>query len=785
MDIFIGYAKADVNVRESMGSAADKLAELAETRNVVTWEDLHVDGKLIINDVLQAIDNSQLGIFDVTSMNENVLFELGYTVGQGKSVVITKDGDNLDSDKLFREFALLTTTGYTTYLNSGDLYSKLSALVAAPPPPLLKALLGETKRSLDWGRMLYIPSMKEDEPSRKLSRLLDSYTDLPLETLDIDEYGTSPLAWLVQQVWLSDYFLAHLTPKSSYLADTSNRRVSLLAGIALGLSKSIRVVSWNRDDVALDYRDLRIAYATSKDVVTRVEEWLSGLPLGISQGKTRVRRHMSIDLSALRFGSHVAETDADGLDRYFVETRDYLDVVDAAAVIFTGRKGTGKTANMLQAAESLRTDARNLVCVIKPASYELESLSILLKRVTSSHVGDYIIEGVWKYLLYTEVAATVVRHQEQLAAGIASGSAIDKLRISLNRDHAGVDATFSVRLERLIDNLNVDLGEGLSEDKIAETRAIIGRSLYAGNIKELRALLTRALEGKNRVAVLIDNLDKAWERGADLGVLAKLILGLLTAVGRVQDEFTRDRDSGAVKVKFTLTAFLRSDIYSYVRDHAREPDKITTAEIEWRDKTLLARVLEDRFLAARTDSSKASDLWDQYFVSQLGGVPSKDYILGRVQPRPRDLVFFANAAVAAATNSKHALIGQDDVDRAEVAYSQFAYEALLVEGVAVGIDMDGLLMNFIGEADVLSRSEIQTILIDGGVNANDIEERLDLLRQNGFLGIEVADQEFDFGGTAGEIRRADIRSSKLVKKSGRERRYTIHPSYRRHLLIDE
>lgn len=123
----------------------------------------------------------------------------------------------------------------------------------------------------------------------------------------------------------------------------------------------------------MDYRDLRIAYVNSKNLAERAELWLAGLKFDKVK-KRRVGTHLPSELAALRFGNHVAEADAEGLEEYFVETRDFLDVVEGTATIFTGRKGTGKTASMLQAAATLRRDARNLVCVIKPASYEPEAL---------------------------------------------------------------------------------------------------------------------------------------------------------------------------------------------------------------------------------------------------------------------------------------------------------------------------------------------------------------------------------------------------------------------------
>jgi len=782
--LFFGYASADTNARESLQAASLRLADFAQVEQSLTWEDLQVDGKLIINDVLEAIEKCTMGVFDVTSMNNNVLFELGAAIGMGKSIAITRESDNQTTERLFREFALLTTTGYTGYNNSDEIVGKLSGLLAVPPPPLLETMLGDANNPTVGNRLLYVPSMKEDEASRGLSRLLDGHKSLEVFPLLLDEHGTSPLAWLTQVIYSSPFTLFHMTPADAYLADVFNRRCALLAGISIGMGLHARLVMRSSDPVAMDYRDLRIAYTNSKVLLERTETWLTGLKVDSSRPQ-RARKHLPSELAALRFGNHVAEADAEGLETYFVETRDFLDVIEGNATVFTGRKGTGKTASMLQAASALRQDARNLVCVVKPASYELEALCDLLQRISVSHIGDYLIEGVWKYLLYTEVAGVLVRQAESTPAGILGGSPVDEVRKALEDVHQGSAASFSARLEDLIRNLNLDFDTSVAESGVEETRRAIGRMLYGGHIKRLRKLLAEALGRKTRVALLIDNLDKAWERGADLETMSSVIFGLLTAVGRVSDEFAREYGDDHKRLRFTLTAFLRSDIYAYVREHAREPDKINASEIEWRDRDLLARVLEDRFLAVRNERTEAGELWTQYFAKDLRGIPSRDYILSRVQPRPRDLVFFANSAVLQATNARHHVIDESDVDKAEVAYSQFAYEALLVEGVAVGIDMEALLMCFVGERGRLSASEIRNVMREGGMSDDSHADYIRILRQHGFLGLEVSPGAYDFGGTSGELKKADILAAKLQKTAGTRRSYEIHPAYRRHLLIEE
>ncbi|GAA2368181.1 P-loop ATPase, Sll1717 family [Dactylosporangium salmoneum] len=781
--LFFGYSMDPPLLSEAMRNTAVELGRNRQVAHAVTWEDLVVDGRLIVNEVEAAIDRCTLGIFELSTLSHNVLFEVGLAIGKRKRVAILLDSQDAQATRNLRDFALLTTTGLTSYRNSSDLVTSILEILKSPTVPLWEDLTGGIELPTpDPSKLFYIPSFKEDEASQKLSRLLHSYGNFDVLTADFDEYGGSPLAWFVEEIYTSSVAIFHLTPERAYLSDTANNRASLLAGIARGIGREVLIIVENSAKTAIDYRDLALKYRYAGELERQAGSWVDNIRRP-PQRVRRPRKHLNVELAALRFGNHVAESDQEGLDHYFVETRDYRDVVDAAATVFTGKKGTGKTANMLQAAETLRADARNLVCVVKPASYELEALLEVLRRVESRHLGDYVIEGLWKYLLYTEVSARGIEEAEKRPAGILRGSPIDALRECMEEQHGGADTSFSVRLERLVKSLEGVLTKGVDEHDVESSRQRVNTALYGSTLKGLRSAIGVALADRQRIAVLVDNLDKAWHKGADLELLSRLLLGLLTVIGRIVDEFKKE-SSRKTPVNVTLTVFLRSDIFAFVRTHAREPDKIATVEIEWRDRDLLARVLEERFLASWQTSTNSNGLWETAFTATVKGLPTRDYMLSRVQPRPRDLVFFANSAVLRASNAKHDHVTESDILLAENAYSTFAFEALLVEGVAAQVDLEPILIEFAGEGSVLTENRLATLL--RGIRQKSSEaEIVRVLRRLGFLGIEIGEMSFDFGGSEGEMRRADVLAKKLGKARRKPARYQIHPAYRPYLEISE
>lgn len=137
---------------------------------------------------------------------------------------------------------------------------------------------------------------------------------------------------------------------------------------------------------------------------------------------------------------------------------------------------------------------------------------------------------------------------------------------------------FSVRLEASIDRL-LSMPEATS---IEGHRRTISEKLHGDMLPRLKAAIGSLISGKNRVIVLIDNLDKAWDQTQDLSRVSDLLLGLLSVSGRIASDFDRDPTFRG-KTNFSLVLFLRSDIYAAMIRHAHERDKVPIRRIFWDD----------------------------------------------------------------------------------------------------------------------------------------------------------------------------------------------------------
>ncbi|MAE71071.1 MAG: hypothetical protein CME06_11465 [Gemmatimonadetes bacterium] len=557
-------------------------------------------------------------------------------------------------------------------------------------------------------------------------------------------------------------------------------RQSFVAGLAYGLNKSLLMLSESDVLAPLDYRDLLRRYDNARNAKTELDVWLDPVEKEFAretdQAKSRAHTiRLASELKGLRFGEYIAENESrDKLDACFVPTAAYNAAIEGTTTLFVGRKGSGKSANLLRLERELAGDSRNLVCVIKPVAYEMQGLVDLLRKYEKRDSKGYAVDALWKYVLYTEIARTLrarldKRHNSTWTDSEQwFGQYVDQQGDIILDD-------FSVRLENCVDLL-LEGRTGEWEDKVKDTRLGISEALHVNALGGLLKALGPAMERIGRVCILIDNLDKAWERSADISVLAELILGLLGIAQRVPRDLRLGKVGGRA-VEASLAVFLRSDIFDNVRRVAREPDKLLSTRLDWSDPEMLVRVLEERFMVGREDSADPRQLWDRYFCESVQGKSTREYLLSTILPRPRDLIFFTNACVSVAVNRGHGRVEPGDIEEAEKQYSQYALESVLVESTGEEIDMEGVTFAFADGEQVVSETDVTDVLSGAGVSAKEHLRVIDRLCGLTFLGPEVGDGIYNYCEDAQAYKLAQVRASSFARRSERGRRWRIHPAF--------
>jgi hypothetical protein len=743
-----------------------------------TWEDLHVQGKILIEAITRKIDASDALFAEVSDLNFNVLFEAGYALTRNKQLWLGLDETDTEALRNWKDIGILSTVGRVDYSGSAD--SLAAQCIGAEPvnldePTLLETLLvGGRSRQAE---AVFAPTMPTKfQAAISLESFLERQSHLTILGAG-DDLGLAPLDFYVKEIYRSSAAVLHLLAPNRIRAREHNARASFLAGIAYGFSIPLLMVVEEGFESPLDYRDLLFVYDSTSELLEHVRTWLDSLPKPAGSNKRLGRLALDIELPIRSFGQYVAEYEREELTDYFVETSEFRSILAGDAKVFVGRKGTGKTATMSQAVIELRRDRRNLVVPVKPSAYELAGLIELVHGLDSESQSEYLMLSLWNYLLYTEIAVRTVKHASEKPAGTGTDTQLPALTRELDELGIDIDDDLSTRLERAINQLTAD-----KRRENEPLQQFVGRRLRLHKLGHLRELVLRTLRDFDRVAVLIDNLDKAWEKGADYRVMGRFILSLLSAIGKVEKEFSKP--PGQLQPALvTLTVFLRTDIYDAISKFAREPDKVGVLTVRWQDSELLVRVLEERYAANRLQKkgSPSFDMWEEVLDREVRGLPTRDYLLWRTLPRPRDFIYFANAALTTAINRKHSRITAGDVAFAEKVYSRFAIEALLVESDAEVFDLEEILYEFAGLDSTISESSLRALLTD----SSDIDQDvlLDWLVRTSFLGVEVRPGEFIHVEGETDSKRQLKVAARYANRNSAEVHFRVHPAFRAFLEV--
>jgi len=705
---FFAYPSTPPGIPPTIAAAIAGI-NATQRASIKSWEEMRVSGKVIIGEICEAIDDADFLCADITGINPNVMFEIGYAIATDKRIWVIRDESYTDAKKEFDQVRLLTTTGYTPYTNSQDIIKGFfhdrphETLEETVWRLSVESVLAATTTEK---QILYLKERHETEASIRAGRALED-SKIPLTIDEPREMTAHPAYWYAQQLWDSLGLLAHFCSSAREGFRLHNARYSLVCGMARGFKVSTLMISEQDDLLApMDYRDSLRHYTTPKEAGNAVDEWL--LPIRqedraletIKANRTRALQ-LATELKDfhLQLGDYIAEDESSSLNSYFVETTVSQDILNGTQNVFVGRKGTGKSANLIHASDVIGADLQNLVCLIKPVGYEIEGLVRLFAGYSRKDIKGYVIESLWKFMLYTELARAAAEQINQVELWRLTEEDSKALVDLLEDEKRAFAGDFSVRLERAVKRLHL-VPEIDASDAF---RKGISEALHIAAIGKVRTLLARVLTRKKQVILLVDNLDRSWTKGADLAQLADFLLGLLNAAARVAEELSRSGKE-RMPVNFSSAIFLRSDIFERVQVAAREPDKLSFTRLRWDDDEILLRVIEERYIASHGTESDPADMWRRYFCPQVRGVSTREYLVNQILKRPRDIVYLVKSAVSFAVNRKHDRVEEKDILDAEDAYSQYALDSILVEnGISIP-QLENVLEQFSGAPAILDHS---------------------------------------------------------------------------------
>lgn len=288
--------------------------------------------------------------------------------------------------------------------------------------------------------------------------------------------------------------------------------------------------------------------------------------------------------------------------------------------------------------------------------------------------------------------------------------------------------------------------------------------------------------------VLIDNLDKAWDRSENTRFLCYFFLGLLSAMRRISSDFgNRPDPTDAVKV--SLCVFIRADIFEMVLQQAREPDKIQFQRISWDDRHRLRVMADSRLLAAAglsSDEVSPDVVWRRFFAESVFGTNIHDFIFAVILPRPRDLLYFLRSAISAAVNRRHEKVEESDLLKAEEDYSEFVYQSVFVELREKLPHFEAIVEELMGSHAIIDEAQLRAAIAKGlGGSDKGIADVVEALALSSFLEIDVPSKGFVSVSDDKEYARLYRAALNLSERNRQPVRFRIHRAFHKTLLISD
>ena len=753
-------------INEALRKASDRSIEIE------SWRAMDINGSFISSKIEEKIRGSDVLVAEIGALNFNVTYEIGFAIGLGKAIVLTKNKSIKEKAPTIRDVGIFDTIGYSEYENSDELVQILLHPVSN------KLFTGVKKLNKKAPIYLLETKNKTDFSTRITSRIKKAR--LFYRSFDPNETPRLSAHDAIKQISESLGVVVPLLSIDNTNHGIHNLRAAFLAGLSMGMSKTVTILQYGNDPIPIDYRDFVNVYNHFDDINEIIAEFAGQIIQTFQEDLPSDDKPTTSYLQQIDLGASAAENEMSNLKNYYLKTDQYLKAFRGEAQLVVGRKGSGKSAIFLQIRDKERSKSKNLVLDLKPEGYILikfkEQILTHLEKGTFQHT----ITAFWEYILLLEICQKILindkkRHmmQTELFEPYAELERYYKLESS----NFG-QGDFSERLSRLIEHITIKYNETYhGQTNVRLTTPKITDILYKNDITVLKEKLKEYLRHKERVIILFDNIDKGWpSSGLDSSDLM-IIRTLINASRNLQRSFDK------IDVGISPIIFLRNDVYELLVKETSDRQKESKILLDWVDGDLLREVIKLRISSNLEENTLAfEEYWRRICVSHINGEETSQYLIERSLMRPRFLINLINQCKSFAINFNHSRIEADDIEKGTKSFSTDLLTDISYEIQDILPYAQDVLYGFIGSRKNIPYNQLIASLKEFCQfdEEGKIPEVVNLLLWYGFLGIKIKDEEpkfiYDFNYNNQIL-------NGLIKKNHNEIRYSINPGFWPALMI--
>lgn len=726
------------------------------------WPENDIAGRPLTGPIIHGIEKAIFLVADITFLNFNVTYEIGFAIGINKRAFLIKNNSfHGDQDKVSK-IGIFDTLGYVEYQNSMELADLLGSNIDNTPLT--------TSYDLDRKAPIYLleTPYRSDALGRIISRIKKSR--LQYRSFNPSEEVRMAAIEAVKHIASSHGVVIPLLTESKKDANIHNIRAAFLAGLSHGMEKPTLILQSEGGPVPIDVRDFAKFYRHTNDI----DDHINSFALDVVQSMQDVDS-ITIPprgkLARLSMGDPMAENEFQTLSKYYLRRDEYERTIRGEVNLVVGRKGSGKTALFSQVRNHLRKDKRRIVVDLKPEGYQLIKLREEVLDFLSEGAKSHLITAFWEYLLLLEVAYKLLeKDKERYIRDHTIRPYYIGLREQYFESPNSILGDFSERLVELsaFVSSNYAAKFGVSKD-IRLTAEEVTELLHTDQIRELKNIVSAYLEHKKGVWILFDNLDKGWNIPGPSKDDIIMLRSLIDAGRKVQRGMQEDGHD------FHCVVFIRNDVYQLLMKESPDFGKEMRASLDWNDSELLREMLRLRFLQ-NDFSSRASfqSIWNSLCISHHLTEETSQYMIDRSLMRPRNLLKILNHCKGFAVNFRHKKIEPEDIDKGLQSYSFDLLIEADQELTNIEPQAEGLIYHFAGEDWKFAKEELEIVFGDHSLPEEKYEEVINFLLYFGFLGVNVKGNDpsyiFDVGY---DMKRLLV----LIDKHRSQIEYVLNPAF--------
>lgn len=722
---FFAYPGRPPQIVTTIRTAIEDVTRFHAVTELVGWEELDIAGHFISTEVLRGIDQSQFLVADITSLNFNVTYEVGYAIGRGKRVVIVRnEAFGKAEDEKIRKLGIFDTLGYKNYQNSIELASAIKAVRD------IESLRREVP--LDRNQPLYVTKTRyqSDYAIRIAARLKKS--GLGYRSFDPAEQPRLSAIDAISQVARSLGVLVHFLPSAVDDSEVHNLRCAFIAGLADGMDKPTALIQEGDDPVPADYRDLVSVIVHPTQIDEIVADLAGDVVSRLTDADNGTEQLDATLLERVHFGASSAENEISDLADYYLATDEFRRALQGEVRLVVGRKGSGKSAVFFRVRDKVSSARRNVVLDLKPDGYQLVKLKDRVLSALDKGSQEHTITAFWHCVLILEVARAALQLDK---AHHRLDDSIYRTYLQLEDKYKeyGYDAgqgDFAERISSLIYRIEQRFERRTDLSEMSLSTPEVTALIYDHDIQKLHAALVDHLQRKDALWILFDNIDKGWmPTGIDASDILTL-KALLESSRKLQRQLVAD------DIDVRVLVFLRNDVYEILLDQMSDRGKEQKVVVDWRDQEALKQVIALRITTSLEERpAHLDELWPRIAVSHVHGESSFQYIVDRSLMRPRYLLDLLKHARGRAVTLHHEKITEDDIDKAVEFFSSDVVQDTNLELRDIYPAHDGLLYAFIEAPSIISLEDARLRILMFGVEEEQIGQVVSLLLWYGFFGV--------------------------------------------------